>query len=107
MQNIAYIFLVFALNIIPKINAKPIAAAIPAATASNPPENIPKIPFDSTAAIAPRASEAPKPIIGKFIPALQNSDIGSNICIASKTTPKTTNVTKILALVNFVLIINI
>lgn len=81
------------------------AAAIPPAVASSPPVKAPIKPFDLTADITPFASEAPKPIIGTFIPARANSDIGSKIPKACKSTPIITNVTKILAEVIFVYII--
>ena len=58
-----------------KMKAKIIAAAIPPAVAVKPPVKIPRIPCDFTAPIAPFANDAPKPIIGTFIPAPAKSDI--------------------------------
>ena len=58
-----------------KIKAKIMAAAIPPAVAVSPPVNIPRIPCDLTAPIAPFASDAPKPIIGTLMPAPAKSEI--------------------------------
>ena len=76
MQSIIlsiYYFFVRALKISPNRKAKPTAAAMPPAVASNPPVKTPIIPFDLTAEIAPFASDAPKPIIGTLTPAFANS----------------------------------
>ena len=99
---LVYQFLVFDLNIRANINANKTAAAIPPAVASSPPVKAPISPLDFTAPIAPLANDAPKPIIGTFIPALANEDSGSKIPKASRATPIKTNVTKILAEVIFV-----
>ena len=95
-------YFVLDLKIKAKIKAKITAAAIPPAVASSPPVNAPSNPFDFTALIAPFASDAPKPIIGTFIPAFANSEIGANKFKACNTTPIKTKVTKILAEVMFV-----
>lgn len=97
-----YFYLVFDLKIKEKIKAKIIAAAIPPAVASKPPVKAPKTPFDLTALIAPFARDAPNPMIGTFIPAFANSEIGAKRLQACKNTPINTKVTKILAEVIFV-----
>ena len=48
------------------------AAAIPPAVDVNAPVKTPKRPCDFTALIAPFVKDAPKPMIGTFIPALAN-----------------------------------
>lgn len=101
------IYFVLDLKIKENRNANPTAAAMPAAVASNPPVNAPSSPLDSTADIAPLASDAPKPMIGTLIPACANCAIGSKILKACNTTPIKTNNTKILADVIFVVIIKI
>ncbi len=87
--------------------AKPTAAAIPPAVAVIPPVNIPRIPSFATASMAPLARLAPKPIMGTVMPDFANSLIGSNMPIACKKTPISSNKTSILADVILVLIINI
>ena len=70
-----YHFLVCEWKINAKIKAKIIAAAIPPAVAVKPPVNIPRRPCDFTAEIAPFASDAPKPMIGTFMPAPAKSEM--------------------------------
>lgn len=89
------------------MKANIIAAAIPPAVASRPPVKAPNKPFDFTALIAPFASDAPKPIIGTFIPAFANSEMGAKMLNACKITPIKTKVTSILAEVMFVYMMSI
>lgn len=98
-------YFVFDFDISENMKAKITAAAIPPAVASNPPVRAPKSPLDSTADIAPLASDAPKPTMGTLIPACANCDMGSNMLNACKTTPIKTNNTKMRAEVIFVVII--
>ncbi len=100
-------FFVCDLKISAKTNAKKIADAIPPAVAPSPPVNIPTNPCVSTAPITPFASDAPKPMIGTFIPAPAKSEIASKTPIACRKTPTSSNVTRILADVMFVVIMRI
>ena len=87
------------------MKANKTAATTPPATASSPPANAPKIPFAWPPAMAPLVSDAPKPIMGTFIPAFATLAILSKTPIASRKTPTSTKETKILAEVILVLII--
>ena len=86
---------------------KNIAAAIPPAAFFIPPVNAPKNPADFTPSIAPFAKLYPNPVRGTVAPAPAKSTKYLYRPSPPNITPAVTNVTNILAEVNFVLSIKI
>lgn len=89
------------------MNEANIAIDIPPAAAVNPPVNAPMIPYSFVAIIAPRASVAPKPMIGTVAPAFANSLNGAYTLKTSSTMPIIKNNTNIRAVVILVRITKI
>ena len=83
------------------------AAAIPPAAAFTPPVKQPTNPLWCTPSIAPFAKLYPNPVRGTVAPAPAKSTKYWYIPNPPSTAPVVTNITKILAGVNFVLSINI
>ncbi len=71
------------------------AAAIPPAVASRPPEKAPITPLVLAPSIAPLLNAYPKPEIGTVAPAPPNFTNGSYTPMPPKNTPEVKNITKI------------